>query len=101
MPPGFELPTADVQLWQPLPFVGPQWQDERSRGRDSLIVLGRLRPSATIATARAEMDAFVAGVQSGVTGVVRAKLFKGECTVVGGQSTASPDDERRRRATVG
>jgi len=51
--------------------------------------------------ARAEMDAFVAGVQSGVTGVVRAKLFKGECTVVGGQSTASTDDERRRRATVG
>jgi argininosuccinate synthase len=47
------------------------------------------------------MDAFVAGVQSGVTGVVRAKLFKGECTVVGGQSTASTDDERRRRATVG
>ena len=60
MPPGFELPTADVQLWQPLPFVGPQWQDERSRGRDSLIVLGRLRPSATIATARAEMDAIAA-----------------------------------------
>jgi putative ABC transport system permease protein len=60
MPPGFELPTADVQLWQPLPFVDPQWQDERSRGRDSLVVLGRLRPSTTIATARAEMDAIAA-----------------------------------------
>jgi putative ABC transport system permease protein len=56
MPPGFELPTADVQLWQPFWF-GPEWQDERSRGSDALVVLGRLRPSATIASARTEMDA--------------------------------------------
>ncbi len=59
MPPGFELPTSDVQLWQPL-FFGPQWQDARSRGADALIVLGRLAPSATIASARAEMDAIAA-----------------------------------------
>ena len=60
MPPGFELPTADVQLWQPL-FFGPQWQDERSpRPPMRSIVLGRLRPSATIASARAEMDAIAA-----------------------------------------
>ena len=26
MPPGFELPTADVQLWKPF-FFGPGWQD--------------------------------------------------------------------------
>jgi predicted permease len=56
MPPEFELPTADVQLWQPI-FFGPQWQDERSRGADALVVLGRLAPSATIESARAEMDA--------------------------------------------
>ena len=60
MPPGFELPTAEVQLWQPLFFDSPQWLDERTRGRDSLVVLGRLRPSATIASARAEMDAIAA-----------------------------------------
>jgi hypothetical protein len=30
MPPGFELPTADVQLWRPLWF-GPNWQQENSR----------------------------------------------------------------------
>jgi putative ABC transport system permease protein len=56
MPPGFELPTADVQLWKPF-FFGPGWQEPRSRGADALIVLGRLRPGATVASARAEMDA--------------------------------------------
>jgi putative ABC transport system permease protein len=60
MPREFELPTADVQLWQPVFFGGPQWQDERSRGRDSLVVLGRMARSATIESARAEMDAIAA-----------------------------------------
>jgi putative ABC transport system permease protein len=59
MPPGFELPTAEVQLWQPL-FFGPQWQNAGSRGADALVVLGRLAPAATIASARAEMDAIAA-----------------------------------------
>jgi putative ABC transport system permease protein len=59
MPPEFELPTAEIQLWQPIHF-GPQWQDERSRGADALVVLGRLAPSATIESARAEMDAIAA-----------------------------------------
>ena len=56
----FELPTAEVQLWRPVYFGGPQWLDERSRGRDSLVVLGRMAPSATIESARAEMDAIAA-----------------------------------------
>ena len=55
MPPGFELPTSDVQLWWPLWF-GPNWQQEGSRRADALIVLGRLAPTATIESARAEMD---------------------------------------------
>jgi putative ABC transport system permease protein len=59
MPPGFELPTADVQLWQPLWF-GPQWQNAQSRGADALVVLGRLKPTATIASARSEMDTIAA-----------------------------------------
>jgi predicted permease len=59
MPPGFELPTADVQLWQPL-FFGPNWQTPPARGADALVVLGRLSPTATIASARAEMDAIAA-----------------------------------------
>ena len=60
MPREFELPTAEVQLWQPVYFGGPQWLDERSRARDSLVVLGRMVPSATIESARAEMDGIAA-----------------------------------------
>ncbi len=60
MPPEFELPTAEVQLWQPLYFSSPAWQNEQSRGRDSLVVLGRLKPSASIASARGEMDGIAA-----------------------------------------
>ena len=59
MPPEFELPTAEVQLWQPL-FFGPGAEDERSRGADGLVVLGRLAPSATIETGRAELDRIAA-----------------------------------------
>ena len=51
--------------------------------------------------AREEMDAFVATLQSDVKGMVRTKLFKGECTVVGGETAASADGEHRTRATVG
>jgi putative ABC transport system permease protein len=64
MPPEFELPTAEVQIWRPLWFGGPNWQDERTRNRDSLIVLGRLRSGATIASARAEMDAIAARLRT-------------------------------------
>jgi len=56
MPPEFQLPTAEVQLWQPLWFGSPNWTDERSRSADALIVLGRLSSAATIESARAEMD---------------------------------------------
>jgi putative ABC transport system permease protein len=59
MPPQFEIPTAEVQAWLPL-FFGQQWQDERSRRIDALVVLGRLRPSATVDSARKEMDAIAA-----------------------------------------
>jgi putative ABC transport system permease protein len=60
MPPEFQLPTPEVQLWQPLWFNSPNWTDERTRSRDSLIVLGRLSPAATIESARAEMDVIAA-----------------------------------------
>ncbi len=63
MPPGFELPTADVQLWRPLWF-GPNWQQENSRRADALIVLGRLSPTATIDSARAEMDTIAARLRT-------------------------------------
>jgi predicted permease len=63
MPPEFELPTADVQLWRPLVF-NQGWKDERARSADALIVLGRLAPSATFASARAEMDTIAARLRA-------------------------------------
>jgi putative ABC transport system permease protein len=59
MPPQFGLPTADVQIWTPL-FFGPQWQNPGNRDIDALVVLGRLRPGASVASARREMDAIAA-----------------------------------------
>ena len=64
MPPEFELPTSDVQVWQPLDFAGPQWLDARSRGVDALVVLGRLSGSASFASARAELDAIAARLRA-------------------------------------
>jgi putative ABC transport system permease protein len=58
MPPEFALPTSEVQLWKPLWF-GPGWEKE-GRDGDGLVVLGRMAPSATIFSARAEMDAIAA-----------------------------------------
>jgi putative ABC transport system permease protein len=55
MPSEFQLPTPDVRLWKPL-WYAPGWHDERTRAGDGLVVLGRLGPSATLASARAEMD---------------------------------------------
>ena len=63
MPPEFELPTADVQLWQPLVF-GAGWKQEGARSADALIVLGRLAPGATFESARAEMDAIAARLRT-------------------------------------
>jgi predicted permease len=60
MPPEFQLPTPEVQLWQPLWFGSPNWTDARSRAADALIVLGRLSPAATMESARAEMDSIAA-----------------------------------------
>jgi putative ABC transport system permease protein len=62
MPREFELPAADVQLWQPLWFDAEEEQ-AGSRGSDGLVVLGRLAPTATIESARAEMDAIAAGLR--------------------------------------
>jgi putative ABC transport system permease protein len=62
MPPAFELPNPDIKLWMPL-FFGPNWQDERSRGADALVVLGRLAPAATMASAHAELETIAAGLR--------------------------------------
>ena len=59
MPPGFQLPNPDIELWQPL-FFGKGDLDERSRGSDGLVVIGRMRSGATLQSARAEMDMIAA-----------------------------------------
>ena len=64
MPREFELPTDDVQLWQPLWF-GPENEKEGdARSGDGLVVIGRLAPSATIGSARAELDAIAADLRT-------------------------------------
>jgi putative ABC transport system permease protein len=63
MPPEFELPTADVQLWRPLVF-GQGWKNEGARAADALVVLGRLAPGVTFETSRGEMDAIAAHLRS-------------------------------------
>ncbi len=60
MPPEFALPTDDVQLWQPLVFGKEDEEEGGARGGDGLVVLGRLAASATLATARAELDVIAA-----------------------------------------
>jgi putative ABC transport system permease protein len=59
MPPEFQLPNPDIELWQPL-YFGPGELDERTRTSDGLVVIGRMRPSATIQSARAELDTIAA-----------------------------------------
>jgi predicted permease len=64
MPPEFGLPTADTQLWQPLAFGPDEEREGGARASDGLVVLGRLAPGATIASARAELDAIAADLRA-------------------------------------
>ena len=64
MPREFELPTDDVQLWQPLWFDAEDEKEGDARSSDGLVVIGRLAPSATIGSARAELDAIAADLRT-------------------------------------
>ena len=52
MPPSFQFPSADVDIWSVVPFDGPYTQD---RGSTWYRVIGRLKPGATLEQARADM----------------------------------------------
>jgi putative ABC transport system permease protein len=54
MPPGFQFPTADAEIWAPL---GLDPADPGNRGMHFLDVVARLKPGVTIEQAQAEMDA--------------------------------------------
>ncbi len=56
MPSDFKLITAEVRLWTPLAFTAEQRLDDR-RHDNSWESIGRLAPGATIAQARAQVDA--------------------------------------------
>ena len=53
MPPSFQFPSTDVDIWSAVPFDGPYTQD---RGSTWYSVIGRLKPGATVEQARADMS---------------------------------------------
>lgn len=61
-PPGFDFVAPGTELWLPLGFARA-WETERlDRGTESLRVIGRLAPGATLAAAQAEMSAISAAL---------------------------------------
>ncbi|PYR37536.1 MAG: hypothetical protein DMF90_06335 [Acidobacteria bacterium] len=56
MPRGFLFVDPDVRVWTPLAFTTEQRSDN-ARHNNSWVNIGRLRPGATVAQARAQVDA--------------------------------------------
>jgi predicted permease len=52
MPPGFAFPRRDAEFWIPLVFEASDFED---RNNNELYGVARLKPGATLATARTEM----------------------------------------------
>ncbi len=59
MPPGFQFPSGDVQIWTPLRMTERRVQDRQSR---YLYALGRLKAGVSLRTAQAEMDSVTAAL---------------------------------------
>ena len=57
MPPAFSFPRRDVELWVPL-VLSPD--DYRDRNNNELYAVARLKPGATLDSARSEMDVLAA-----------------------------------------
>jgi putative ABC transport system permease protein len=60
MPPDFQFPRREVDLWVPIAFTS---QEAASRGRHYLQVIGRLKPGITLQQAQAEMNTIAARLQ--------------------------------------
>jgi predicted permease len=60
MPPGFQFPTREDQLWVPIAFTP---QQAANRGRHYLEVVARLKPGVSLAQAQAEMSAIATRLQ--------------------------------------
>lgn len=59
MPPWFEFPTREADLWLPLTFAP---QDLEDRGNNYLQAIARLAPGVTMTQARADLGAVAAGL---------------------------------------
>ena len=57
MPPGFSFPRREVELWVPLVLSPDDYQD---RTNNELYAVARLKPGATLDSARSEMDVIAA-----------------------------------------
>jgi predicted permease len=57
MPPRFDLEEGGIQVWLPL---GLSPDDRNGRGSHFIYLIGRLKPDATLASARAELEALIA-----------------------------------------
>ncbi len=53
MPPTFQFPNADTEMWAPFPFDSPGMQE---RGNHSYHVVGRLKPGVSLAQASAQLN---------------------------------------------
>ena len=57
MPPRFDVEESGIQVWMPLAFSADDVT--RRRGSHFVFLIGRLKPEATLASARAELDALL------------------------------------------
>ena len=53
---GFDAPLGTPDVWMPIGYY-PNRGDLDTRGRPGVLVLGKLRPNVTVASAQAELDA--------------------------------------------
>src|SRR5436305_13599419 len=60
MPPSFQFPSRDDELWTPLAFTT---QEATNRNRHYLQVVARLKPGMTVEHAQAEMSTIAARLQ--------------------------------------
>jgi predicted permease len=70
MPPQFQFPTREDELWVPIAFTT---EEAASRGNNSYEVLARTKPGVTLEQAQAEMNAIAARLQQQYPDVVKSK----------------------------
>ncbi len=70
MPPQFQFPTREDELWVPIAF---DTEEAASRGNNSFEVLARTKPGVTLEQAQAEMNAIASRLQQQYPDVVKSK----------------------------